>query len=135
MAYQVLPADGVMLLHSIVRATFEERKRLGLPLTAELVHFIQFILAEIFPGGRLPTVPTVEEHASRVGLKVTRVQSLQPHYVRTLNMWAAALKANKDQAVAIQSQEVYDRYMKYLTGCAKLFCDGHIDVNQFTLEK
>ena len=135
MAYQVLPAEGVMLLHSIVRATFEERKRLGLPLTAELVHFIQFILAEIFPGGRLPTVPTVEEHAARAGFKVTRIQSLQPHYARTLDMWAAALKANKDQAVAIQSQEVYDRYMKYLTGCAKLFRDGHIDVDQFTLEK
>ena len=48
-------------------------------------------------------------------------------------MWTAALKANKDQAVAIQSQEVYGRYMKYLTGWATLFRDGHTDVNQFTL--
>ncbi|UBV02869.1 class I SAM-dependent methyltransferase, partial [Mycobacterium avium subsp. hominissuis] len=43
------------------------------------------------------------------------------HYARTLNIWAANLEANKDKAIAIQSQEVYDRYMKYLTGCAKLF--------------
>ncbi|WP_156765532.1 class I SAM-dependent methyltransferase, partial [Mycobacterium sp. 1245499.0] len=28
-----------------------------------------------------------------------------------------------------------DRYMKYLTGCAKLFRAGYTDVNQFTLEK
>jgi cyclopropane-fatty-acyl-phospholipid synthase len=135
MAYQALPADGEMLLQSIVRSTFKERKRLGLSLTAELVHFIRFILAEIFPGGWLPPVPTVEEHAAKAGFKVTRIQSLQLHYARTLDMWAAALKANKDQAVATQSQEVYDRYMKYLTGCAKLFRDGYIDVNQFTLEK
>jgi hypothetical protein len=32
-------------------------------------------------------------------------------------------------------QEVYDRYMKYLTGCAKLFRQGQVDVNQFTLKK
>lgn len=50
-------------------------------------------------------------------------------------MRAAALRANKDQPVAIQSQEVYDRYRKYLTGCAKLFRDGYTDVDQFTLEK
>jgi cyclopropane-fatty-acyl-phospholipid synthase len=42
---------------------------------------------------------------------------------------------NKDQAIAIQSQEAYDRYLKYLTGCAKLFSDGYIDVKQFTLQK
>ena len=47
-------------------------------------------------------------------------------------MWAAALEANRDEAIAIQSQEVYDRYMKYLTGCAKLFRQGYTDVDQFT---
>ena len=31
-------------------------------------------------------------------------------------MWAANLEANKDNAIALQSQEVYDRYMHYLTG-------------------
>jgi cyclopropane-fatty-acyl-phospholipid synthase len=30
---------------------------------------------------------------------------------------------------------MYDRYMKYLTGCAKLFREGYTDVAQFTLEK
>ncbi|BCI88472.1 hypothetical protein NIIDMKKI_36780 [Mycobacterium kansasii] len=50
-------------------------------------------------------------------------------------MWAEALQAHQDEAIAIQSEEVYERYMKYLTGCAKLFRDGYIDVNQFTLQK
>jgi cyclopropane-fatty-acyl-phospholipid synthase len=66
---------------------------------------------------------------------MTRIQSLQLHYARTLEMWAAALEANKDTAIAIQSEEVYERYMKYLTGCGKLFRQGYTDVNQFTLEK
>jgi cyclopropane-fatty-acyl-phospholipid synthase len=134
MAYQVLPADGVMLLHTIARPTFKDARARGIRLTHEIVHFTQFILAEIFPGGWLPTIPSVEEHATAAGFNVTRVQSLQPHYARTLDMWAAALEANREKAVAIQSQEVYDRYMKYLTGCAKLFREGYTDVAQFTCE-
>jgi cyclopropane-fatty-acyl-phospholipid synthase len=135
MAYNTLPADGVVLLQRIVRATLKERRRLGLPTTADLLHFIQFILDEIFPGGWLPTVPTVEEHAVRAGFTVTQIRSMQPHYAKTLEMWAAALEANKDRAIALQSQQVYDRYIKYLTGCANLFREVYTDVDQFTLAK
>ena len=134
-AYNLLSDDGVMLLHTIVRATLEERRRRGVETTAELVHFSRFILAEIFPGGWLPTIPVVEEHSERAGFAVNRVQSLQLHYARTLDLWATALSANKDKAIAIQSQVVYDRYMKYLTGCADLFRRGVTDVCQFTLAK
>jgi cyclopropane-fatty-acyl-phospholipid synthase len=135
MAYEVLPSDGIMLLHTIVRPTFKEARAQGNPLTHEIVHFVQFILAEIFPGGWLPTVPVVEEHADAAGFKMTRIQSLQLHYARTLELWATALEARKDDAIALQSEEVYDRYMKYLTGCAKLFRQGYTDVDQFTLQK
>jgi cyclopropane-fatty-acyl-phospholipid synthase len=135
MAHQVLPSDGIMLLHTIVRPTFKEARAKGLPLTHEVVHFSQFILAEIFPGGWLPTVQVVEEHARETGFKMQRIQSLQLHYARTLETWAATLEAKKDQAIAIQSEKVYDRYMKYLTGCAKLFHQGYTDVDQFTLAK
>ncbi|NLP98087.1 hypothetical protein HGO75_19530, partial [Mycobacterium tuberculosis] len=69
------------------------------------------------------------------GFTVTRVQSLQPHYAKTLDLWSAALQANKGQAIALQSEEVYERYMKYLTGCAEMFRIGYIDVNQFTCQK
>jgi cyclopropane-fatty-acyl-phospholipid synthase len=77
----------------------------------------------------------VQDHSAGAGFTLTRRQSLQPHYVRTLDCWATALEAHREEAIAIQSQEVYDRYMHYLTGCANGFRDGYIDVNQFTLEK
>ncbi|WP_205876279.1 cyclopropane mycolic acid synthase PcaA [Mycobacterium camsae] len=134
-AHQVLPSDGIMLLHTIVRPTFKEARAKGLPLTHEIVHFSQFILAEIFPGGYLPTVPVVEEQSEAAGFSMKRIQSLQSHYARTLEIWAAALESKKDLAIAIQSEKVYDRYMKYLTGCAKLFREGYTDVCQFTLAK
>jgi cyclopropane-fatty-acyl-phospholipid synthase len=134
-AYGLLPPDGVMLLHTIVRPTFKEAKDKGLRLTNEIVHFVKFILAEIFPGGWLPAIPTVQEHAEKAGFEVTRIHSLRLHYARTLDMWSAALEASKDKAVEIQSEKVYESYMKYLTGCAELFRQGYTDIAQFTLEK
>jgi Mycolic acid cyclopropane synthetase len=37
--------------------------------------------------------------------------------------------------IAIQPDEVYQRYTKYPTGCADLFRNGYTAVCQFTLEK
>ena len=135
MAYDALPDDGVMLLHTIVGFNPADAKELGIPISFELARFVKFVMTEIFPGGRLPSTPMVEARATEGGFKVTRVQHLQPHYARTLDIWSAALESRKDDAIAIQSEEVYERYMKYLTGCADLFRKGQTDICQFTLEK
>jgi cyclopropane-fatty-acyl-phospholipid synthase len=134
-AHNILPIDGVMLLHTITGLTEQQMIESGLPITLELVQFIKFILSEIFPGGFTPTIEMVKEHSAKAGLTLTRRESLQRHYARTLDLWAEALEAHESEAIEIQSQEVYERYMKYLTGCAKMFRIGYIDVNQFTLEK
>jgi len=135
MAYSVLPPDGVMLLHTIIQPSAEEFEERGMPITMRHLRFFKFIMDEIFPGGRLPSAAVVEEHATKAGFSITRVQPLRLHYQRTLEQWAAALESHKDEAIAIQSEEVYERYMKYLTGCAELFRDGYTDVCQFTCEK
>jgi cyclopropane-fatty-acyl-phospholipid synthase len=135
LANSILPVDGVMLLHTITGLTGQQTIDRGLPITPELVEFTKFIKTEIFPGGWVPTIEAVEEHAAKAGFTLTRRQSLQAHYARTLDLWAEALEAHKSEAIEIQSEEVYKRYMKYLTGCAKMFRIGYIDVNQFTLEK
>ncbi|MGH3967577.1 MAG: cyclopropane mycolic acid synthase family methyltransferase [Mycobacterium sp.] len=134
-AYGALPAEGVMMLHTIVIPSLEELQQRQIKTTMTLIRFVKFIMDEIFPGGRLPSVAVVEQHASKAGFEVARVQSLRLHYARTLDNWATALQARKDEAVAIQSDEVYERYMKYLTGCAGLFRNGNTDVCQFTLVK
>lgn len=134
-AYSLLPDDGVMLLHTITMLPPEQIVERGLPMTEEQTSFNEFIASEIFPGGQLPPIEMVEFHASKMGFNLARRQSLQLHYARTLDLWAAALEAHHSEAVAIQSEEVYQRYMRYLTGCANAFRDGYIDVNQFTLAK
>jgi cyclopropane-fatty-acyl-phospholipid synthase len=133
--YDLMPADGVMLLHTIVSTSKEEVQERGLPTTMSLLRFFKFIVTEIYPGGRIPLIAQVEESATNAGFNVTRIQRLQPHYVRTLDAWAANLEARKDEAIAITSEEVYERYLKYLTGCADLFRVGYTDVAQFTCEK
>ncbi len=134
-AYRVLPDDGAMLLHTITMLTPQQMVEHGLPMTEDVASFTDFIGTEIFPGGQLPPIEMVEFHASKMGFNLARRQSLRLHYARTLDHWAEALQARHGEAVEVQSEEVYQRYMKYLTGCADAFRTGYIDVNQFTLRK
>lgn len=135
LAHHILPADGMMLLHTIIRPSREDYAERGLPITRWHIRFARFISEEIFPGGDLPQAADVIDHARRAGFETTGVQSLRTHYARTLDCWSAALAANRDPAVALQSEEVYARYLRYLTGCADMFRDGYTDVCQFTLVK
>jgi cyclopropane-fatty-acyl-phospholipid synthase len=133
--YKLMPDDGVMLLHSIVAPSADEYRERQLQITMSRLRFVKFILDEIFPGGRLPLITQVEEQATKAGFQVTRVQRLRLHYARTLDTWAANLESKEDQAIAVTSREVYDKYLRYLSGCADLFRKGFTDVCQFTCEK
>ena len=134
-AYKILPSDGRMLLHTILAHTQKFFRENGVKLTISDLKFMRFIGSEIFPGGQLPAVEDIEELADGAGFTLERIHLLQPHYARTLDMWADNLAANRDQAIAITSQEIYDRYMKYLTGCADFFRRGITNIGQFTLVK
>ena len=125
-----------MMLHTIIKPSDEEFAARGLPLTMTKLKFFKFIMDEIFPGGELAARRQGRgARSASAGFELTRVQPLRLHYARTLDIWAAALESRKDEAIAIQSEEVYDRYMKYLTGCAELFREGYTDICQFTLQK
>ena len=134
-AYDLLPADGRMLLHTILAHTQKFFRDNGIKLTISDLKFMRFIGKEIFPGGRLPAVEDIEVLAEQSGFTLERTHLLQQHYARTLDMWAQNLAAHRAEAIAITSPEVYDRYMKYLTGCADFFRRGITNVGQFTLVK
>ena len=134
-AFNILPDDGRMLLHTIFSYSQKKMHELGIKLTMSDVRFTRFIATEIFLGGQLPAQEDIFKFAGNAGFSIEKVQTLQEHYARTLNIWAANLEVNKDEAIAIQSQEVYDRYMHYLTGCENFFRKGITNVGQFTLVK
>ena len=134
-AYSILPSDGRMLLHTILAHTQKFFRDNGIKLTITDLKFARFIAAEIFPGGQLPAVEDIEELAAGSGFVLERTHLLQPHYAKTLDIWATNLAANKERAIALTSEQVYDRYMRYLTGCADFFRRGITNVGQFTLVK
>ena len=134
-AYSILPSDGRMLLHTILAHTQKFFRDNGIKLTISDLKFMRFIGTEIFPGGQLPAVEDIEKLAADSGFKLERIHLLQQHYARTLDMWAANLEAKRDEAIALMDEATYDKYMKYLTGCADFFRRGITNIGQFTLVK
>ncbi|OBH80041.1 cyclopropane mycolic acid synthase family methyltransferase, partial [Mycobacterium mantenii] len=107
-AYDILPDDGRMLLHTILAYSQKQQHERGVSITMSDLRFMRFIGQEIFPGGQLPAQEDIFKFGEAAGFSIERVQLLQKHYERTLNIWAANLEANKDKAIAVQSQEVYE---------------------------
>lgn len=133
--FRLLAPGASMLLHSIVYPEDEVFERPGMELCYDDVLFLKFITKEIFPGGQLRRVLTIRRYIEAAGFQVTRVHSLQPHYATTLRRWAENLQAERERAIELTSQQTYDTYMRYLTGCARYFGCGKIDVVQLSLRK
>jgi cyclopropane-fatty-acyl-phospholipid synthase len=133
--YRIMPDDGRMVLQTIMGHPLKRWPELGIPITMSDLKFMRFIAKEIFPGGSVPCDEDIDEYAGNAGFTVDEFEALTPHYVRTLDTWATKLEAAKDQAIAVTSQEIYDRYMKYLIGCSDFFQRNVSYVGQFTLTK
>ncbi len=139
--FESLPSGGRALIHCIVRYDWRTEKRQaefkakGIALTHDDVLFAKFIAKEIFPGGQLLDPDVITGEAERAGFVTERTHFFRSHYVRTLECWAENLERNRDQAIAAKNQVVFDRYEKYLNGCAHHFRVGFIDLCQFTFVK
>jgi cyclopropane-fatty-acyl-phospholipid synthase len=135
MAYRALPAEGRMVLETIFTHPPSYWHDHGIAITMSDLRFMRFVGKEIFPGGQMPSAEDVVEFSAAAGFAVADLQVMNEHYVRTLDTWAANLQARRDDAVKATSTEVYDRYLRYLTGCADFFRRGITEVGQFTLTK
>jgi cyclopropane-fatty-acyl-phospholipid synthase len=133
--FDILPDDGRMTIQSSVGYHPFDLAAQGKKLTFELARFVKFMITKIFPGGRLPTTQMMIEHGEKAGFVVPEAKSLRTHYIKTLGLWADALERNKDKAIAATSEEDYNDYMRYLTGCQYYFIDESIDVSLVTYLK
>ncbi|KUI39131.1 SAM-dependent methyltransferase [Mycobacterium sp. GA-2829] len=135
LCHRIMPGDGRMVLQTIMGHPLKRWPELGVPITMTDLRFMRFIAKEIFPGGSVPCDEDVIEYSTAAGFSVAHRDDLTASYVRTLNTWAQSLEAQREQAIAVTSEEVYDRYMKYLLGCADFFNRNVSYVEQFTLVK
>ncbi len=133
--YRLLPPRAPMIIQAIVFPEIEVLKEKGMMPTHEGVLFAKFIAKKIFPGGQLRPPSVICRYAREAGFEVTRIQSLQPHYARTLTCWADNLEAARERAIELTTQDTYDMYMHYLRGCAGYYRSGHMDLVQISLSK
>jgi cyclopropane-fatty-acyl-phospholipid synthase len=131
----ILPPGGRMVLQAILTHPLKKWPEMGIPVTFNDLRFALFLAKEIFPGGSVPGEEQIVTLSQEAGFTVEHKQLLNEHYVRTLDLWAEALQAHREEAIVATSVEVYDRYMRYLIGCSDFFNRRISELGQFTLVK
>ena len=89
-----------------------------------------FIDAYVFPDGVLVTLPEMLGPAQAAGFEVIHVESLRPHYARTLRHWVGRLESHWDDAVGAAGEVVARTWRLYMAGAAVGFEAARLDVHQ-----
>ncbi|HLJ52818.1 MAG TPA: cyclopropane-fatty-acyl-phospholipid synthase family protein [Rhizomicrobium sp.] len=93
-----------------------------------------FIRHYVFPGGMLPSLTRFTEEAEKAGLKVVSTFSFGHDYVQTLRSWSAAMRARKNDILALgHDQKFFRNWQFYLGICAAAFRVGRTNVVQVEL--
>ncbi|MBP7565882.1 MAG: class I SAM-dependent methyltransferase [Burkholderiaceae bacterium] len=110
-------------------------------ITIDEAHFdsyrrgADFIQRHIFPGGMLPTVTAMREHASAAGLTLRRDEAFGQGYALTLAEWRRRFLRAWPTIAAQGFDEPFRRLWEYyLCYCEAGFRSGRIDVGLYTLE-
>ena len=90
----------------------------------------EFIEEYVFPGGELAHVSKLIAEMSAQGLECRDVESLRPHYARTLWQWVERLEANREAAIAAVGERLYRVWRIYMAGSANSFDRGWLSVFQ-----
>jgi len=119
---RLLRPGGLVLNHGINHGV-PRRRELGSDMG-------EFIDRYVFPGGELTHISVVMEAMSAQGLECWDVESLRPHYARTLWHWVERLEANRAAAVAAAGERLYRIWRIYMAGSAHGFERGWMSVHQ-----
>jgi len=120
--HRLLKPGGLLLNHGITAGGTRNHK-LGSGLG-------DFIERYIFPGGELLHMAHVLEVTGESGLEAVDVESLRPHYAKTLWAWSDALEAQLEAAHRLTSDTVVRAYRLYLAGSAMCFERAWLSIHQ-----
>ena len=84
----------------------------------------------MFPGGELTHISGVLESLATQGLESWDVESLRPHYAKTLWHWVERLEANRAATIAAVGEKLYRIWRIYMAGSAHAFERGWMSVYQ-----
>jgi len=95
-----------------------------------------WVLKYIFPGGLIPSVTAIEEHAAAAGLRVAARRDFGAHYGQTLRLWRERFCASEADVRRLGFDEVFARmWLLYLSYAEAGFRSRYLDVAQFLLVK
>lgn len=95
-----------------------------------------FIQRYIFPGGMLPTVALMRNHAEAAGLHFETVETFGASYAATLSAWSRRFEAAWPQIAALGFDDRFRRMWRYyLAYCQVGFEAGVIDVGLYRIRK
>jgi cyclopropane-fatty-acyl-phospholipid synthase len=120
--FRLLRPGGLVMNHGITLNALD-RDEVGSGIGS-------FIDEYVFPGGELTHVSTVLAEMSEQGLESWDVESLRPHYARTLWQWVDRLEAQRDAAVASVGEKLYRIWRIYMAGSAHAFERGWMSIYQ-----
>jgi cyclopropane-fatty-acyl-phospholipid synthase len=107
----MLRADGVMLLHTI--------GRMGSPGSTDA-----FTRKYIFPGGYIPALSETVAASEKVKLIAADTEMLRLHYGKTIEIWYANVRANRDKIIAQYDERFFRLWLFYLAGATGSFLNG-----------
>jgi cyclopropane-fatty-acyl-phospholipid synthase len=124
---QLLKPGGLVMNHGITLNSVD-----GQELGSDIGSFID---EYVFPGGELTHVSRVIAEMAEQGLESWDVESLRPHYARTLWHWVERLESRQDAAIAAVGEKVYRIWRIYMAGSAHAFERGWMSVYQILAGK
>jgi len=121
----LLSPKGIFLNHGITTSTHWSNSGL-----AE-----RFMRRYIFPDGELAELPTMLVEAKEAGWEIIDVESLRPHYAKTLRCWADNLEKSKEKAIELVGTQKTKLWWLYLAGSALAFHKNKLGVFQTLLRR
>ncbi len=125
---ELLKPDGLMALQAITITEQSYRSA---------VKRVDFIKRYIFPGGFLPSIEAMMGAVrQRTDFRLVRMEDIGSHYVRTLRLWAEALRQNREAAGKLgYSEEFLRMYEFYFRYCEAGFAERTIGDAQMLFAK
>lgn len=120
--FRLLKPGGLVMNHGITLNSLDQEE-LGSGIGA-------FIDDYVFPGGELVHISKVIAEMSAQGFECRDIESLRPHYARTLWQWVERLEANREAAFAEAGEKAYRIWRVYMAGSAHAFERGWMSVFQ-----
>ena len=121
-AHRLLRDRGLFLNHGITSSDVDSGE-----IGSDAGRFIE---KYVFPHGELPHVTLAMRDMAASGFEIADVESLRPHYAKTLEHWSDRLEARLPDAARQVDNKTLRIWRVYLMGCAYGFAQGWMNIYQ-----